>query len=396
MRILLHDYGHFAFPVELSRELAYRGHHILHLYAGSNPTPHDLVSHNETDPANLIFQGVYIDEPLQKNSFVKRWLQEREYGRLLVAEVDRFKPNLVISADTPLDPQASLLKKCKKLGIPFVFWLQDVVGLATYLILKNKIPVLGSLIGKYYINLERQLLRQSEKIILITEDFLPLLEGWNIDQSKTVVIPNWAPINEIPIRPRDNQWAKEHDLIDKLCFMYTGTLGLKHNPVLLLELAIHYKDKPNVMIVIVSETIGANWLREKKEELSLKNLIILDFQPFDQMQYVLASADVLLAILDEDAGIFSVPSKVLTYLCAQRPLLLAVPEENFSARIVTQSQAGIVVNSNDVVGFIRGAEDLLRDDSLRDSFGKNGRSYAEKNFDIQLITDKFETILNLK
>jgi hypothetical protein len=197
-----------------------------------------------------LFQGVYIEEPLQKNSFFKRWLQEREYGRLVLAEVDKFKPNLVISADTPLDPQASLLRKCKQLGIPFVFWLQDVTGLATYMILKNKIPVLGNMIGKYYIHLERKLLKQSEKIILITDDFLPLLEKWNIDLSKAIVIPNWAPIDELPVKPKDNQWARDHGLLNKFCFMYSGTLGLKHNPLLLLELAIHYKDTPNVVIMM--------------------------------------------------------------------------------------------------------------------------------------------------
>jgi len=393
MRILIHDYGHHAFPAQLSRELAHRGYQILHLYSGSNPTPHDLIGRMETDPENLIFQGLFIDKPLQKDSFLKRWFQEREYGRLLNAEIDRFNPHLVISSTTPLDPQASLLRKCKHLGIPFVFWLQDVTGLATYLILKKRIPLLGNLIGKYYINLERQLLNQSDKIILITEDFLPLLNSWDIDQTKAVVIPNWAPISEIPIRPRDNQWARDHDLIDKVCFMYTGTLGLKHNPNLLLELAIHYRDTPNIMIVIVSETIGVKWLKEQKDELSLNNLTILDFQPFDQMQYVLASADILLAILEEDAGIFSVPSKVLTYLCSQRPLLLAVPKRNLAARIVTESQSGIVVSSNEPIAFTQAADELVRDLDMRKLFGKNARAYAEKNFDIQSITDQFEEVI---
>lgn len=393
MRILLHDYGHHAFPLQLSRELAHRGHQILHIYAGSNPTPHDLLSRQETDPENLTILGLYIDEPLQKNSFIKRWLQEREYGRLVLAEIEKFKPGLLLSGNTPLDPQASLLRKCKQLGIPFVFWLQDVTGLATYLILKKKIPLVGYLIGQYYIHLERKLLNQSDKIILITEDFLPLLNNWEVDQGKAVVIPNWAPINEIPYQSRDNHWAKDHDLIDKFCFMYTGTLGLKHNPHLLLELAIHYKDTPDVAIVIVSETTGAKWLRERKEELSLENLIILEFQPFDQMQYVLASADVLVAILEEDAGIFSVPSKVLTYLCSQRPLLLAVPKMNRAARVVAESQSGIVVSSNETDAFTQAADELLRNPAERKRFGENARKYAEQNFDIQSIADQFENFI---
>jgi glycosyltransferase involved in cell wall biosynthesis len=297
-----------------------------------------------------------------------------------------------VSSNTPLDPQFSFLRKSKQKGIPFYFWLQDVTGLATYVILRKKIPLLGILIGKYYIYLERRILRQSDKIILITEDFLTLLKEWGIDQSKAVVIPNWAPIDQISLQPKDNPWTREHELIGKFCFMYTGTLGLKHNPDLLLELARHYQNEKNISIVVISETMGANWLKSKKEELSLDNLLILDFQPFDEMQYVLASADVLIAILEEDAGVYSVPSKVLTYLCSQRPLLLAVPEENLAARIVNSSQSGIVVRSNDSTQIIHAADQLLRNPAECKRFGENARRYAELNFDIRIIADQFEDL----
>ncbi len=393
MRIIIHDYPGHPFQVQLSRELARRGHQILHLFAGYNQTPHGSLIRQPTDPSTFAIEPIFIKEPLEKYSFLKRWKQEREYGKLLAAKANEYKPDLVISANTPLDSQSSLLNLCKHEGIPFIFWLQDVTGLATYMILKKKFPVFGNLIGNYYIQMERQLLQQSDKIIVITEDFLSLLNSWGIDQSKAVVIPNWAPIDEIPVQSRDNQWARDQGIIDKICFMYTGTLGLKHNPDLLLELAVHYKKNPNIVILIVSETIGAKWLREKKDELALENIIIKEFQPFDQMQYVLASADILVAILEENAGVFSVPSKVLTYLCSQRPLLLAVPEMNLAARIVTESQSGIVVSSNEPAAFTQAADELISNPEKRQIYGKNARLFAEGNFDIHLITDRFEDVL---
>jgi glycosyltransferase involved in cell wall biosynthesis len=393
LRIIIHDYPGHPFQVQLSRELAKRGHDVLHIFAGYNQTPRGSLIRKLSDPIRFTIEALYIKEPLEKYSFIKRWRQEREYGRLLAAKVDDFQPDLVVSSNTPLDSQSFLIQQCQKNAIPFYFWLQDVTGLATYMILKKKLPVIGNLIGKYYINVERRLLNESDKIILITEDFLSLLNSWEIDQTKTVIIPNWAPIDEIQLQSRNNHWARDHGLIDKLCLMYTGTLGLKHNPHLLLELANHYRNRPNVVIVIISETIGAKWLRDKKDEQSLNNLIILEFQPFDQMQYVLASADVLVAILEEDAGIFSVPSKVLTYLCSQRPLLLAVPKMNLAARIVSENQSGIVVSSNEPAAFTQAADELIQNPDMRKMFGMNARAYAEKNFNIQLITDQFEKVL---
>jgi glycosyltransferase involved in cell wall biosynthesis len=175
--------------------------------------------------------------------------------------------------------------------------------------------------------------------------------------------------------------------------MYTGTLGLKHNAGLIIELASHFRDNPNVRVVVVSEGLGAKSLEESRRTLDLDNLEIKPYQPIDQYADVLASADVLIAMIEPDAGFFSVPSKVLSYLCAQRPILLSVPAENLAARIVTDHHAGIVVDPTDSGAFIAGAEKLIHNRELRESLAMNGRQYAEDNFDIQVVADKFEEIL---
>jgi len=108
---------------------------------------------------------------------------------------------------------------------------------------------------------------------------------------------------------------------------------------------------------------------------------------------VLGSADVLVAILEKEAGAFSVPSKVLSYLCAKRPLLLAVPKQNLAAKIVSSQRAGIVVEPDSVSAFVEGAKSLISSPALRKKMAENARSYAEVNFDIQAIGDQFEAML---
>jgi glycosyltransferase involved in cell wall biosynthesis len=106
-----------------------------------------------------------------------------------------------------------------------------------------------------------------------------------------------------------------------------------------------------------------------------------------------AAADVLVTILEPDAGVFSVPSKVLTYLCAGRALLCAISMENLAARIVAESGAGLVVHPGDTPGFLDAAARLLEDGVLRDTCAEKARRYAEKNFDIGEIAQRFEKIL---
>ena len=142
-------------------------------------------------------------------------------------------------------------------------------------------------------------------------------------------------------------------------FSYSGTLGLKHNPELLVKLAERFRLQDDVVVVVVSQGLGRAYLEKRKSELGLTNLRLFDFQPFDVLPDVVATGDVLLGIIEKEAGLYSVPSKVLTYLCAGRPLLLAVPSTNLAAKIVKQNCAGIVVEPNDAVGFMNAAQELL-------------------------------------
>ena len=90
---------------------------------------------------------------------------------------------------------------------------------------------------------------------------------------------------------------------------------------------------------------------------------------------------------------FSVPSKVLTYLCAERPLLVSVARDNLAARVVERSGGGVVVPPNDPEALVSAAAGLRTDEGLRAELGARARSYAETTFDLARIADRFEQVL---
>jgi glycosyltransferase involved in cell wall biosynthesis len=345
------------------------------------------------DPAAFAIEGIRLAESLEKYSYVKRWRQENEYGHRIVEAIGRFRPDVVLSGNTPLDAQQRLLVYCRRRGLRFVYWLQDLLGVATHRVLLKKLPIAGDLVGRYYMRRERQLLRSSDAIVLITEDFRDILRRAEIPDDRLHVIENWAPLDEMPLHPRDNSWARENGLSGTRRFIYAGNLGMKHNPEVLLQLARQTRKEPDVRVVLVSEGRGADWLAQRAAEMDLDNVRILGFQPFDRLPEVLSSADVLVALLEPDAGVFSVPSKVLSYLCSGRPVLLAVPPENLAAQIVSRNEAGLVVEPGDVAGFLAAAKELLEDNALCERLGRNARTYAEQAFDLDRITSDFERVL---
>lgn len=396
MRVLVHDYAGHPFQIQLSRELANRGHHVTHCYSQSTLTPQGSLQREDDDAENLQIKGIKLTSVIKKNSYFKRVLQEREYGKLLAREIKLFGPDVVISGNTPLEAQKIIQKTCRENRSRFVFWVQDFYGIAVDRLLRGKLPVIGGWAGSYYMKLEERLLHESDEIVLITQDFRAHLAKAKIPSGKIHVIENWAPLEEVPLAPKENKWSKDHGLEDKTCLVYSGTLGMKHNPNLLLELALQFRKMSHIRVVVISEGQGAEWLKKKKDELGLDNLILKSFQPFKDVPFVLGSADVLIAILEPDAGTFSVPSKVLTYHCAGKALLLSVPEENLSARIVNDVQSGLVAAPGDLEAFKRAANQLVMNELFRRRMGVNARNYAEEHFDITSITNKFERVLQNK
>ena len=393
MRIVVHDYAGHPGQVYMSRELARRGHEVLHLYAGSIETPRGELVKTPSDPPTFAVEGVFLTKPFLKHTYVRRQLQEIDYGRLLVQRIAAFQPDVVLSGNTPLFPQGRLLRKCRQWGVGFVFWVMDVYGLAVNAALRGKVPILGALVGGHYIRLEKKLLRRSDKIVLISEGFTPTIESWGVPMRNVEVVPLWPPLDELPVLPKENDWSRQHGFDRTTNLIYAGTLGSKHNPETLVVLAERFRQRGDVRVIVISEGAGNRYLQQRKVETGLANLVLMPYQPYEQLPQVLAAADVLLALLEPAAGEFSVPGKVLSHLCSQRPQVAAVPMVNRAAKVIQESGGGYAIPVGDDRAFVDAVQRLIDDDKLRQAMGRRAREYAEKEFDIRKIAERFEGIL---
>lgn len=396
MRIVVHDYAGHAFPTSLSRALAARGHEVVHAFASSLQTPRGDLVCRPGDAPTLSFREIQMDPEYTryKYSFRRRRNMEVRYGKEVAKFISSWKPDAVLSGNTPTETQEPISRAATEGNGRFYYWVQDFYSLAVDRILRRKIPVAGAWIGAWYRHLDRRQFDRSSKIIAITGDFSPILSAeFGVDESRISVVPNWALIEDIPCLPKDNAWSRRHGLHDKFVYLYSGTIGMKHNPALLLELARKHAENPDVRVVIVSEGIGAEWLRKEAAAANLTNLLILPYQPFADLPAVLATGDVLVGILEEEAGTFSVPSKTLSYLCAGRPLLLAIPLDNLAARITRDHEAGLTVAPADMAGFLAAATELYEAPDLRAKLAKNARAYAEETFPIDKTAAIFDKIL---
>lgn len=390
--VFLHDYAGHPFQAELSRALAARGRKVTHAYFAADSGPKGDLVRAPGDAEGLKFLPLDTGRPYDKASFVKRRFGDLAYGRAAAAAIVAERPDIVISGNTPTEAQRYIVRAAKSVNARFVYWCQDFYSIAVSKILTKKLPVVGAGVGLYYTALERGQMRDADAIVLITEDFAPQARAWGVDERRLHVIPNWGAIDRIPRLPKDNAWAAEHGLTGKRVIMYTGTLGLKHNPDLLADLARRARGDDSVRIVVVANGVGVPALEQAKKAEQLDNLLLLGLQPFERLAETLATADILAAVIERDAGVFSVPSKVLSYLCAGRPVLLAAPRENLAARIVSAEGCGVAVEPEDQTGWCAAADALLADDARRATLGDAARAYAERHFVLDRVADRFEAV----
>jgi glycosyltransferase involved in cell wall biosynthesis len=392
MKIFVHDYAGHPFQVDLSRELAVRGHEVSHAYFHGDLGPKGKLERSSVDPDRLSFTGVKLSRPYDKASFVRRRFDDVAYGKAVAKLVHSDKPDIVISGNTPTEAQSAIVNACKRTDSKFVFWVQDFYSVAVSQLLRKKLGPPGAMIGAYYRFLERRQFQSSDAVVVITNAFSPLATRWTGTEANVFVIENWGALNDIAPHPKDNEWARRYGLSNSFNFLYSGTLGLKHNPDLLVQLARAVKGRANV--VTVSQGVGVAHLEQAKAELGLDNLILLPLQPFADLPLVLATADVAVATIEPEAGIFSVPSKVQSYFCAGRPVLLAAPKENLASDLVRRNGAGLVVDPVDQPAFVKAALQLLNDETLRANAAAKARSFALENYDIKAVTDRFETVFD--
>jgi colanic acid biosynthesis glycosyl transferase WcaI len=389
MKIIVHDCSGHPFQVQLSRHLAARGHNVTHVWFVDEVGPKGVMRPRSTDAPGLRFVGIKSDRIVSPNALIARRFGEIAYGRKVAALIKDCKPDVVLSGNTPTEAQDKIITACRAQNVRFVYWLQDVYSAGVTTFLSKQMGIIGQAIGWYYRRLDRCHMRDSDAIVAITDDFTSLASEWGESRSKVSVIENWGALDELPLRNKRNPWSLRHGLDCSFSFIYNGTLGRKHNPSLLVKLA----EQGLGLVVVAAEGAGFNQLELMQRSSRPDRLKLLPLQPAEQLPDVLGTADVLVAIIEADAAIFAVPSKVLSYMCAGRPILLAAPKANLAARTVERAQAGIVVDPSDGPGFLAAARRLFSDKSLRTKHGANGRCFAERTFDMDGITTRFEQVL---
>lgn len=120
--------------------------------------------------------------------------------------------------------------------------------------------------------------------------------------------------------------------------------------------------------------------------------------PQESVPEILYNADVLFLPLAFETTIpevikTSAPGKLGEYLSTGRPLLVHAPHDSFVSWYVRANKCGMVVDRNSSQALSEALLMMIEDPLLAEEMGTRAREQAEKDFSLNVVQEKFQSVL---
>jgi glycosyltransferase involved in cell wall biosynthesis len=279
-----------------------------------------------------------------------------------------------------------ILRKIKK--VPFVYNLQDVFPDS---LVNTGLSSKNSILWKIGRKIENFSYRNADKIIVISEDFKRNIMEKGVPENKIDVIYNWVDENAVsPIIRNENPIFDKYSLDrEKFYITYCGNIGLTQNMDMLIEVAKELDLYENICFVLVGDGSYKSEIEKNMKKTKLKNMILLPFQPYEQISNVFSLGDVGLIISKANIGQNSVPSKTWSIMSAQRPVLASFDLNSELNKVIERADCGICVPPDDKKALKDAILFLYNNKEHRITKGENGRKYILENLTRAVGTAKY-------
>lgn len=281
--------------------------------------------------------------------------------------------------------------------------LKQEHGSITYLMLKDIFPQNALDLGLMKLNsLLYKMFRKREKELYAISDFIGCMSKANVDyliknepsinKSKIGICPN-------SIEVRDRFLNLDRDFIldkysipkNKTIFIYGGNLGVPQGIPFLIEILESNKNKQDVFFIIVGsgnkDYLIRNWIKDN-QPLNIKFIPMLNRLDYDLLE---ASCDVGMIFLDKRFTIPNFPSRMLAYMEAKLPLLIASDTVSDAGTLASENGFGKWSEAGDIKKFNENLDFYVKDKLIRKEMGLKAFEFLLNNFS---VINSYESIIS--
>ncbi|WP_413174974.1 glycosyltransferase family 4 protein [Anabaena azotica] len=402
MRILIYSYNYHPEPIgiaplmtELAEGLVKRGHQVRVVTAMPNYPERQIYEDYRgklylTEYKNGVhIQRSYVWIRPQPNLFDRVMLDASFVVTSFLPAIMGWRPDVILltSPSLPVCLPAALLGWLR--ACPVILNLQDILPEAAIHVglLKNKLLI------KIFTALEKFAYASATKISVIADGFVENLLSKDVPANKIVQIPNWVDVNFIsPLAKENNPFRATHNLNGKFVALYSGNIALTQGLETVIKAAAKLRQITEIAFVIVGEAKGLQRLQQKCLDEGADNVLLLPFQPRQDLPQMLAAADVGLVIQKKNVISFNMPSKIQVLLASGRALIGSVPDNGTAARAIKQSGGGVIVPPEDPQALATAILELYQNPAKVKMLGCNSRQYAVEQYAFEQALNQYETL----
>ena len=351
---------------------------------------------------------IYAVSPLQKRERTETFLIEETNAKILKMKIGNITKNssMVEKGISMLMIDKQIIHNIKKyfsnITFDFILYATPPItfcntidyfkkrdGAKTYLLLKDIFPQnavdigmlskrgIKGLIYQYYRKKEKKLYRLSDHIGCMSQANVNYVLDHNpeVSSEKVEICPNAVPpIDKSVDENTKRKIRQKYGLpFDKIIFIYGGNLGKPQGIPFLIECLRSQRNNSKAFFLIVGD--GTEYERifkfvnaEKPENVKLMSRL-----PKEDYDNMVGACDVGMIFLYHRFTIPNFPSRLLSYMQAQIPILACTDPNTDIGEVIVNGEFGWWCESDDVRKFSKVINEILKSD-IKKMHG-NGLAY---------------------
>lgn len=238
------------------------------------------------------------------------------------------------------------------------------------------------LIWKYFRKKEKKLYKNSDFIGCMSPANCRYVLQHNPEIPKERVGICVNSYSEEPVRVIDKNAIRERYGIpkDKVAFLYGGNLGKPQGLSYFVDVMKSNKNKEDRFFLICGGGNDQKTILKFIEQEKPKNVKIMSTIPSDDFDDLSRACDVGLVFLDHRFTIPNFPSRMLSIMLNEKPILAATDSNTDVGEVIADGNMGWWCESTDIAPFNRFLNEICEAPELAKEKGRNARKYYETHY----------------
>jgi glycosyltransferase involved in cell wall biosynthesis len=231
---------------------------------------------------------------------------------------------------------------------------------------------------------------QKARLVLVhSKDMLKTLRARpNGSKYNIEIMNNFSPLTLI----KKNNFSLKNKLKKKLTIIYAGNIGRFQGLETMIDAMADLAHRKDIIFIIIGDGVAKKFLVEKVRDTGA-NVQFFDYQPIEQVKYMIQKADICLVSLIPKIYKYSYPSKIMTYLEQGRPIICSVEKKSEIVKNMILQKYGFYCPSRNTKAMANLLIQLASSNKWKKKMNLSALKAYRNNFSSEILLKKWSQII---